>query len=227
MSDNKPTPAAAPIDPEIKKLIEDTEKLRRGVADVTLAWGHVENSLVTLLAGVLREDGAAITSAMYFSLTGLESRLRLMDSAMVQFAEMNAAHDEIIAVWANIMSALNRLRKTRNKVAHGQIVTHNAGAPSRSCVRLTSPIFDFKSSILAYEKGQLPGIGSDDLQTSCLAVGKIINKLQSFHEIVRLMHAGGDSSPLRKKLAELKVEPPNPDNPDNPNPPAPSAPPLS
>ena len=92
---------AGDLTPDQSKKREQEEKaLREGVAAVTLAWATVENSLMSFLDFIVNEGKTQalrqIVSAMYFSLTNLESRFRMVATAFRQFVHGHPAEAEFL-----------------------------------------------------------------------------------------------------------------------------------
>jgi hypothetical protein len=209
VSDGIPTKA------EVDSYTKELRALRNGVGNVTLAWADVENAHVELLTAILNLEYMKFPAAMYFSLTGLDSRLRMVNAALQELLhEQREAREvttlaaslitRIEALWKTITNKLNRLRGTRNKVAHGQIVTVvGAGGWSMGVPRLTSPQLDWAQFRTSQKRKQLPGLSANDLNVSQKAVYTVAMQVREFATFVRLMHVAEHSSLLRK-FAELE-----------------------
>jgi hypothetical protein len=113
--------AAGRIQTEYKGLLN-------GIANVILSWATVENELVKLLTAVLKQDNMKLPAAMYFSLTGLDGRRRMVDSALRELLAGNNHEKRIECAWNTISKKIKQLTDVRNAVAHGQIV-HVAHSP--------------------------------------------------------------------------------------------------
>jgi hypothetical protein len=96
----------------------EVEPFRRAVADVILAWAHVENSLTDLLAAAIGHKSHEIASAILFSPNNIETRIDITDNAVraCLLYDHDPLEKRFLAIWEPITNALNRLRKTRNKV---------------------------------------------------------------------------------------------------------------
>jgi hypothetical protein len=185
-----------------KKRDQDEMALRGGVADVTLAWATVENSLMSLLDFIVNERKTLalrqIVSAMYFSLTNLESKFRMVDTALKQFVHGHPAEAEFLAVWhGTVENRFTRLKATRNAVAHGQIVA------IRNRARLTAPIFDFAPSRQVRKGHQLPGMGPDELRQSAEAAEVLCERIISCAVLVKFVRDPAQLATLRRRLAQL------------------------
>ena len=194
--------------------------LRNGVANATLAWSAVENAMVQLLTAVLNRDNMGIPAAMYFALSGIESRLTMVsDGFMELLFELKRQEleikpekpyvDRLGGLWRKMIKGLRELKQTRNHIAHGQIVGVDTieFAPNSyfSFPRLTSPAFNFSRFREAREKGMSPGMSAKEIQDHSTAVEHASNVVQEFEDCVRLIHAG-DTEALLEKLPQLEAE---------------------
>lgn len=175
--------------------------LRQGIASVTLAWAQVENALVRVLTAVLNQENMRVPAAMYFSLNGIDARMRLANSAFMELVAEKPYEIVACCLWGKIMKKLNDYKKVRNKVAHGQIIgvgaTNGVGRP-----RLTSPLLNWGQYREPLKKRQLPGMSANDLQQSQAAVQEIAKAIEEFEIVARLIHKGDEAS-LLQKFAEL------------------------
>jgi hypothetical protein len=221
-----------PISEADRAALSEQTAIRLGVADLTFAWASVENAMVMLLADLIGHPSGHLASAIFFAPTGIEARTKLVDSALKCRTKLACARmpsgTEIEALlikeWDSIMAQLNRLRKTRNKVAHGEMTIFSGTADSPGYARLTAPILkmdDGREEALL--KGQKPGLGSNELATSVAAVISAVEEVRSFGALVHLMD-DGDSASLLQKLSEGEGETRRPLPPDNQTPQEPESP---
>jgi len=106
----------------------------------------------------------------------------------------------LLAKWKRLTTKLGNLRKTRNKVAHGQLVTFEAG--QRPFVRLTKPILNFGDDERALVMGgQKIGLGSYELKQAAAAVYRAGRQTLKFADCVTLLQVG-DIATLLKRLAD-------------------------
>lgn len=156
---------------------QEQESIKRAVADITLAWGHLENSLADLLDGAAGINDLRISSAIFFTPPGIETRLKITSNAFVSF--LNTAQGVPAFVsdqWNCLMNALGRMRDTRNSVAHGQIV--KITARRKTHIRLTQPIANL-AGILNFAAGQLPGLSENDIAISARSVNRAATDVSS------------------------------------------------
>lgn len=193
-------------DEQRKRVLREHMALRSMVADVTLAWADLENTLVMFLAAIMGGDTfKGLASAIYFAPGNLETRLAIVDRAFRELLFDNPVEDHLGSTWNTLMNALGRLKVTRNKVAHGQIVTIALG--TRQHVKLTAPIFDFQRSREIRRQNQLIGLSSHDIQNSVDAVRRAGRKIRTFSEKVVPLVRSGDTSTLRKIILQLDNDP--------------------
>jgi hypothetical protein len=140
----------APTTAEIAALHLEKEKIFNGVANLTLTWATVENRLVFLLTTVLGAP-PVIVSRMYFSLTSLEARMGMVGAALEALFFRSPAQDAFKVEWGYISNKFAQLKKVRNKVAHGEILSGyypNHG----NRIRLMSPLSNVTPIIQAYRR---------------------------------------------------------------------------
>jgi len=183
------------------RLAAETRRLRELVASISFAWANVENAMVMLLYAILRDDQGRISSAIYFAPNALETRFSIVDKALIELADNMCCEQEIAKAWGDVLSQLQKLKQTRNKIAHGQISTVSSKG-GKNHVRLTRPIFNIQDSRQGRRAGQILGLTASDLDTHVGLVRTVIEKLDAFRLIVDLIHAG-DFAALKQRLLEL------------------------
>jgi hypothetical protein len=198
---------------EDRKLAEEQRRLHSGVATVTLAWANVENAMAILLGGILQDAPARISSAILFAPNNLETRINIVSRALEALVAENPKADEIMRLWGTLMNKLGRLKSTRNKVAHGQILASHFNGKNH--VRLSAALFDFGRQV--WSGGNPPGLTSGDLENSARAVAELTQRIDEFNGVVQHIHTG-DAEALLRTLAELAAEHPHPQKPDTPIP---------
>jgi hypothetical protein len=194
---------------QAKAFRAEEEKIKEGIAEVTLAWGAVETALVMLLKDVLNHESSDISSAIYFAPAGIEVRTKIVDAAFRELFSRSALQAVVTPLWDSLLNAMNGMRKTRNKVAHGAITRFHS-QNGKSYVRLTEPMPQALRPIMAAKaKRQKAGLGAHDLTQSARAVHRLRARIFAFAECANLFYAG-DTATLLRKLAELKGESRNP-----------------
>ena len=191
----------------LRRLAEETRRLRESVASVSFAWANVENVMVMLLYAILRDDQGRFSSAIYFAPSAIETRFTIVEKAIRELADSTCCEKEIITSWGNVLSKLNALKEKRNKIAHGQISTMGSHG-GKNYVRLTHPIFNIQETRRYRRRRQIPGLTLSDLETHLRLLYNIIEKLEAFRLIIDLLHAG-DFSALKQRLAELEADLPS------------------
>ena len=158
----------------------------KAVAGVTLAWAEIENAFVFLFRMVLHHHTMAIASAIWFAPTNLETRINIVDQALREAIFESERETEILAVWVPIMNSLNRLKATRNKVAHGQLVTHRRNG--KSYVRLTAPLLNRAVFRQSRSRKQLPGVSAADLEQSAIATLALVERVTEIGSLILEVH---------------------------------------
>lgn len=171
---------------------------------MTLVWAEAENVMVILLSRILMNDPAAsMASTLYFSINNLDGRIGMVDAAFRFIAERVPDPEKtlILKLWGSLHNQIQRLKRTRNTVAHGQIIT--VARRNVNKVRLSSPMFDFNRHAAAHAARQFPGLSANDIENSITSARAMNERIDQFREIAEMVTAG-DMPALRKKLAELE-----------------------
>jgi hypothetical protein len=192
-----------PASEEMKAHADHHRRLWNGVAAMTFAWANLENAMVILLGNIIEPKLIGrFSSAIYFAVGGLDVRISIVDAAFRELLDQHQFRDQIMEKWDSLLNTIGRLKRTRNKVAHGQITTTSANGKNH--VRLTAPIFHQQSSRAAFRKRQIPGISANDLEKSVQAVNQAITQLFSFSSIANLI-TGNQPHRLPGAIAELEA----------------------
>jgi hypothetical protein len=184
----------------------EIQRAKNAVADATFAWGTLESSLATLLSAILQRTlQDAIASAIYFAPNNFETRFKIIDCVLRERLHKNKLEKPFIATWGEILNTLNRLKDTRNKIAHGSLIATYRGHAStlRRVVRLTSPIRDIQRHRKSEETGQLPGMAPADIEGHVTAVRAQIQRVDRFRDLMWSVDSNPDKA-LLAILGELK-----------------------
>lgn len=206
-----------PYDPDIEeqRLQDERAAIKNGIAEVILAWSKVETWLLILFSEITGEGGEyPVTEAIYFTPAALEIRTKLVDNAFCAYIEneqrrgdqtqsglTEAISVEILSEWASVLNLLGRLRKTRNKVAHGQTQLFALDPEGEKLVMRLSSVQD-----QPFVNGQPPGMASNDLIVSAAAVESAADLIGFFWKIVGRLRDPGIWQPLPDTLSELKAK---------------------
>jgi hypothetical protein len=178
-------------DEELSRLSTEHKAIREAVSTIIMAWAQLENTLAILLSKIINDPSGQFAFAIYFAPSNTETRIRIIDATFsVLISASKQHHQQIAAAWQTIRNTINRLKDTRNAVAHGHITT--CSRYNRSHARLTPPMFNFKPFAIAHEKRQLPGLGSADINQSTERIIKINLALVDFGFICDALHRGDD-----------------------------------
>jgi hypothetical protein len=186
--------------PEFRAMAAEHKAIMDRVALVTFSWANVENSMVMLLRAIIRDEAGGLASAIFFAPSNLETRFSIVDRALREVCYQRPPASPIVASWGTWLNTLNRLKGTRNKIAHGHISTVAMGGKQH--VRLTAPIFDFERSRTAHRSRQVPGLSSSDIQSHLDAVSRVLDVLTKFQKAIE--HLGQpNSQEFQRALVDL------------------------
>jgi hypothetical protein len=160
-------------------------RIRGAVADVTFAWASLEDQLVGIVAASLgRMDEYAMASAIYFAPANLETRIAIVDRVVRESLHEHAIESEFLSVWATFENSLHRLRKTRNKIIHGSLLSMPISPTNeRRTVRVSSQLFDVQRR-RTHKNGQLPGLGYAEITAHRNAVSGLFNVTATLRDIM-------------------------------------------
>jgi hypothetical protein len=83
----------------LRRLAEETRRLREGVASITFAWANVENAMASLLSSILKDDQGRLSSAIYFTPnTSMETRFHIVKRVFSEFLYGTAMENELSEV---------------------------------------------------------------------------------------------------------------------------------
>jgi hypothetical protein len=178
------------VDP---RITAENQAICESVGDLTMAWARIENTMAILLIAITRDETDQIAPAIYFSPASIDVRVRLVDAALKQYVKSTIMEqhfkDRLLAVWGSCLVVLNRLRKTRNKVAHGQIAVFGSHQGRPPFARLTTPALQpNEAQIETYLKGKKPGMGSNEIRGSVKAVDALNARLWPITLCIRALN---------------------------------------
>lgn len=175
------------------RLIEETAALRNAIVNITLAWSGVETSLALVLKACAEPQGTGdIAFAIFYSLASADARLGVVDAAFTTLIQKSPHEDDILSVWKPLTDSINKRKRVRNAVAHGQIVT--SCIHGKNHVRLAPQIFDWKRMIPRTRIRQPVGLKAADIDHCTSVMGKISNIIPRFGGIADHIHKGEHAS---------------------------------
>ena len=177
-------------------------EMLEAVAKFFMSWAFLENKMALLLLRLISQE--KIGPAIYFTPTNIETRFKIVDTAFVLSAEAIPERDRatILAAWNTTMNTLNRIKATRNAIAHGSVEVGMLGG-RRAMVRLIPPMLDARRQ--APRKGQPLGMGASEIKQSTKAIDSAAHQIHDFRV---LLESAGNDAAFQQKLAELTAHPP-------------------
>ncbi len=185
---------------------EEAQRARLAVADSIFAWASLEDKLVTFLAASLGlMGGSGMASAIYFAPSNIETRLTIVDRVAREFFLNHRLEEPFLAEWGSLILKINRLKGTRNKLAHASLTSTiiGRGEAAKRVVRVSPQIYDMQRRRLAGESGQLQGMGPADIEGHVAAIRSLIPVVENLRDLI--FAVGGPSEPLLQRLGELKA----------------------
>lgn len=194
------------------RLKEEHKNIKIGIVAIIMAWADIENALCGLLKKMI-DSPSQIGSAMYFSLSGLDARIGLVDAAFQRLCREQPTLLPAIDFWKDTIKTVQRIKRTRNSVAHGAPITLNIGGNSHA--RLTSPFLDIQRFEKSMDRKQVLGMSANDILASAKTTKLQEDRIQ---DVTRLVHThwDGDIAGVEKFLSRMKKAAKDKANPDKP-----------
>jgi|GEM_PF-5423742 len=145
--------------------------MRGAIADLLCSWATLENFLAFLLSMMTAQEGTPgwqVGLAIYFAPNNFETRIKIVDTALKEWFRGAKGEQKALSTWTTISNAINRLKNTRNSVAHGTTHIHGKGSSKgggRTYVRLSAPMLDINRH-RKHRKHNIPGLSVTDLLQS-------------------------------------------------------------
>ncbi|GJD86683.1 hypothetical protein BHAOGJBA_0178 [Methylobacterium hispanicum] len=153
--------------------------------------------MADLLDTVIGDPNIALP--VYFAAGNTEARFKIVDASLRPVFARSEHEAQIVPIWSKLLVTLNRLKETRNKVAHGML--GGTVRQRKTHIRWTGPTLDVNRWAPA---GQLDGLSLADMQQCIEAIERAESYLYGFIDLVRgiLGKHNGSSAEL---IAELSV----------------------
>lgn len=171
---------------EFKRTAEETVKMREAIVSVVTVWAGLENTLAHLLDSML---GSGLGMALYYTPTATETRLNLVDTAIVHTCNTSSYGKRTLELWKQILKRVSSAKNARNSIIHGNIVSHKVN--NKAQVRLTRPMFDLSQNnkdmktLLANVIKQIAG--DTRQQYPGMSVSDVANSADNMSELAELI----------------------------------------
>lgn len=188
---------------DAKEYNEEAQRARIAVANAIFAWASLEDKLVTLLGAALHTvAGSPMASAVYFAPSNIETRLNIVDRVVCEFPfTRKNLEGPFLAEWAAVLGKINRLKNTRNKLAHASLVGTPNPSRTKRVVRVASQIYDVQRRRDSKEAGQLPGMSPADVEAHVKAIQALIPIVEGLRDLIWASNYGPEA--WLERLAEL------------------------
>ncbi len=192
--------ARSPVSDEKIKIEE--AQINSAVAELFGKWADLEDRHAVILETIIGDPNVAFR--IYFAPSNTETRLRIVDAAVVGMitgrSRINprGTRERILECWRRINASVQRLKNTRNTVAHGHLGT--ISTPRKDHTRWLSPKYDIARWGAT---GQIDGLSVNDIQNCATAIERVIKQMWVFDDVLRGLK-GLHKSPLPQILDELE-----------------------
>jgi len=127
-----------PKQEQFTTTLEEDAQMKYCIGECINKWANLEDAVVILLATVLKAPSKLIAHTIYYTPTSAELRFLIVDNIIseinVKSKEMKIFKDE----WRKIHSKIRKAKKSRNKVAHGVMISSTNKRSGKNTVRLAS-----------------------------------------------------------------------------------------
>ena len=185
---------------EQKRIDEEHEQIRAVTVAFNLRFSEPELALSALLYVVFNKPESHLAYAVYFSPTGFDARVEIVENSLLQIISENKALAELEAPWAKLRKRIDKSRNLRNAVAHSSPITHAIGG--KKYARLSPPAFDVIRIGRVLANRQIPGLSLNDLRVGCHKLAWAHDRVDDVNRLVAAFHA--DDGSLPEKFRELE-----------------------
>jgi hypothetical protein len=209
-----------PDDPKLDdamRIAAEQAAIISGIGKVTTAWATLEMNLFCLFSVLtgLSEDQAwdECAGVIFYTPTNTETRIALVDNLVDYRCRLRklpppAAHlidERLSTLWSKVKDKIDGLKSTRNAIIHGTVAS--VGTATKSSVKVMPAFADtLRLHKAAAAQGNIPGLGSNELNVHSQAVWRVNNRVHELTEAFRLrmqLPQLPDSAEAVQKLLEL------------------------
>jgi hypothetical protein len=197
-----------------RKMKAEMALMNIAVAETNYAWARIEDGMLLILKEALGDNEGKITSAIYFTPSNLETRFQLVRNTLHEarkdwwFGDRFKFEQE----WDAMILKLNRLKQTRNKIAHSGVQSWQKSRQNRATctighVRLAPSFYNWQEFDRTTGK-QMPGMSVNDVVTHVEAAKKLGSHILLLKDIVRLYKASTSfpNEELQQALDALEAD---------------------
>lgn len=183
-----------------KVLHAEEEAIRRAVGDASVAWAGLESALcwIFITLGFFEQRDAHLPGVIFYSPSNFETRLSLIDDLMSYHFVVNALPQThmpaIYALWPRLRNRISTKQAKRNAVAHGNLVSQNAGELRKRRVRLSPALLDTLRLHPARVAKQYYGMSSNDINQFTQSVIRLAGLLLEYNRILQAYQKGRKST---------------------------------
>lgn len=163
--------------------------MREAVLNSSLNWADLENSLALLLRSLMRGTLEEIPFVIYFAPSNTETRIKIVDAVFEHLIFDGVDSALLEKCFKKILEKIHRVKDSRNKIVHGQIVT--VGRALKQEVRLTGTLFDVSRLRKSLDKQngrpQLHGMSVNDVKTISEKIHECRSLVDDFAGIIDLI----------------------------------------
>jgi hypothetical protein len=187
--------------PVSKYLEEERQSLWHEVELFQREFSRLEHALGELLRALLGATNSKIPYAIYYSVTGFETRVRIVGNALIEATTENSKLRLLQKdkYWSFLSRKIGAIRTLRNDIAHGSLQTLLIG--DKPYVRWAPPSSDVIRILRRIAKQQVPGISAEEMLKRRAIVWPVTECIDDLTSIVRASR--GTNPALRDRYREL------------------------
>jgi hypothetical protein len=182
-------------------LAREHEAIRNNVSLFNAVFSELELALGALLYVIINIPRSRLAYAIYFSPTGFEARLGIVDNSLKQIAFENDELKDLLPLWDRVFRKVNKAREIRNTISHSS--PQNLIINGRSYARLTAPAFDVIRLGRKIAERQIPGLTASDVKEAVQTARFAQDRVDEVNRLLTAFH--GDRPTMAKRFRELEA----------------------
>lgn len=182
------------------RLDKEHKEISGAVLAFNAGFTELEISLSTLLYCLINIPSSQIAYAIYFSPTGFEARVEIVNNTIQQVLSENPKLEALSILWKRIYKKIDPARRLRNALAHGtQQTIHIRG---NAYARFTPLAFDVNRLGRQMATRQIPGFTASDITGGSNKIRVTVEHIDHVNRIIKAFYDGDPT--FEPRLINLK-----------------------
>jgi hypothetical protein len=180
--------------------------MRTAIAAALQDWAELENEFARVLHYLLEHSDPELGLVIYYVPSNTETRIAIVDAVLQEKVHRFCPYaDEIIRCWGKFLEQVNRSKKTRNKIAHGNAILVTQTNSGKTQARLVPPLLDPINRRKTWKGDQFPGMATHDVAAAARKIVEHRKTLRMIFDLIKLVRSTPfDWRASQEKLRELE-----------------------